>query len=62
MNYKPMTIVTQSITADGRTFEAIGMGDVKIDLPNGSKRNTVILKECGIHSRISLHSHLCDST
>ena len=31
--------------ADGQTFEAIGMGNVKIDLPNGSKCNTVILKD-----------------
>ena len=45
MNYKPIDNSHPINTADGRTFEAIGMGDVKIDLPNGSKRNTVILKD-----------------
>ena len=32
-------------TADGRTFRALGMGDVKITLPNGANHSTVILKD-----------------
>jgi hypothetical protein len=35
---KPIT------TADGRTFKAIGMGDVPIDLPNGKGRTKAVLK------------------
>ena len=33
------------ITTDGCTFRALGMGDVKIDLPNGASYSTVILKD-----------------
>ena len=32
-------------TADGCTFRALGMGDVKINLPNGASYSTVILKD-----------------
>ena len=32
-------------TADGCTFRALGMGDVKIDLPNGASYLTVIQKD-----------------
>jgi hypothetical protein len=32
-------------TADGRTLKAIGMGDVHIDLPNGSRRTKAVLKD-----------------
>ena len=32
-------------TADGHTFRALGMGDVKTDLPNGASYSTVILKD-----------------
>jgi hypothetical protein len=35
---KPIT------TADGRTFKAIGMGDVPIDLPNGKGQTKAVLK------------------
>ena len=30
--------------ADGRSFAAIGVGDLPIDLPNGSEHTSVILK------------------
>jgi hypothetical protein len=32
-------------TADGRTFKAIGTGDVRIDLPNGAGRTSFVLKD-----------------
>jgi len=32
-------------TADGRTLKAIGMGDVHIELPNGSHRTKAVLKD-----------------
>ena len=32
-------------TADGRTLKAVGIGDVRIDLPNGSKRTPALLKD-----------------
>ena len=32
-------------TTDGCTFRALGIGDVKIDLPNGTSYSTVILKD-----------------
>ena len=32
-------------TADGHTLKAAGIGDVQIDLPNGSKRTRAILKD-----------------
>src|SRR6201999_3407938 len=39
-------IEKQSIkTADGRTLKAIGMGDVHIELPNGSHHTKAILKD-----------------
>jgi hypothetical protein len=32
-------------TADGRVFKAVGTGDVRIDLPNGDKRTSFVLKD-----------------
>ena len=41
-NYR---LIDQSITtADGQTVKAIGMGDMHIDLPNGSKRTKTVFK------------------
>ena len=43
MTFKP---IDQPITAaDGRTFRALGQGDVKIELPNGSSTTVVTLKK-----------------
>ena len=36
-------------TADGRTVKAIGMGDMHVKLPNGSKKTKVIFKNA-IHT------------
>lgn len=36
-------------TADGRVVKAIGMGDLHLELPNGSKRTKVVLKNA-VHS------------
>ena len=42
-NYKP--IDNRDITtADGHILKAVGMGDVHIELPNGSKRTRAVLK------------------
>ena len=41
-NYKP--IDCNITTADGRTIKAIGMGDMHIELPNGSKKTKTIFK------------------
>jgi hypothetical protein len=32
-------------TADGKTVQAIGTGDIEITLPNGKKQSTIILKD-----------------
>ena len=43
-NYQPIS--WQNITtADGHTLRAVEIGDVRIDLPNGSKQMKAILKE-----------------
>jgi hypothetical protein len=42
-NYRPL--VNRNITtADGRSLKAVGIGDVLIELPNGSKRTPALLK------------------
>ena len=41
-NYKP--IDRNITTADGRTVKAIGMGDMHVELPNGSKKTKTIFK------------------
>jgi len=46
-NYRPIS--RDITTADGRKLKAIGTGDLKIDLPNGSKRTHVTFKDA-IHS------------
>ena len=43
-NYHPLEN-RHVTTADGHTFRALGMSDVKIDLPNGASYSTVILKD-----------------
>ena len=43
MNYQPIE-GRDITTADGRTLKAIGMDNVHIKLPNGSKRTKAILK------------------
>ena len=43
-NYRPLEN-RHVTTADGRTFRALGMGDIEIDLPNGASYSTVILKD-----------------
>ena len=49
--------IDQSITtADGRKLKVIGMGDLEIDLPNGSKVTKTMFKDA-IHALIWL-SHL----
>src|SRR5882762_4938951 len=43
-NYRPLD--NRNITtADGRTLKAVGIGDVHIELPNGSKRTPALLKD-----------------
>jgi hypothetical protein len=43
-------MIDRSITtADGRQLKAIGMGDLEMDLPNGSKTTTMTFKDM-IHS------------
>jgi hypothetical protein len=46
-NYKP--IDRDITTADGRTIKAIGMGDMHVELPNGSKKTKKIFKNA-IHA------------
>jgi hypothetical protein len=46
-NYKP--IDRDITTADGRTIKAIGMGDMHVELPNGSKKTKTIFKNA-IHA------------
>ena len=46
-NYK--RIDRNVTTADGRTIKAIGMGDMHVELPNGSKKTKVIFKNA-IHA------------
>ena len=41
-NYR--SIEKDITTADGRTLKAVGMGDLHLDLPNGSKRTQVTFK------------------
>jgi len=43
-NYRPIE-GRDITTADGHTLKAVGVGDVQIELPNGSKRTKAILKE-----------------
>ena len=43
-NYRPIN-GRNITTADGRTLKAVGMGDVRIELPNGSKRTKALLKD-----------------
>ena len=46
-NYKP--IDRNITTADGRTIKAIGMGDMHVELPNGSKKTKTVFKNA-IHA------------
>ena len=46
-NYK--SIDRDITTADGRTIKAIGMGDMHIELPNGSKKTKTVFKDA-IHA------------
>ena len=46
-NYKP--IDRNITTADGRTIKAIGMGDMLVELPNGSKKTKTVFKNA-IHA------------
>ena len=43
-NYRPIS-GRNITTADGHTLNALGVGDVHIELPNGAKRTKAILKE-----------------
>jgi len=43
-NYQPIE-GRDITTADGRTLKAVGMGNVRIELPNGSKRTKSMLKD-----------------
>ena len=43
------TINRKITTADGRSIKAIGMGDLHVDLPNGSKRTNMMFKNA-IHA------------
>jgi hypothetical protein len=43
-NYRSIT--NDIRTADGRTFKAIGMGNVRVELPNGNSSVPVMLKDC----------------
>jgi hypothetical protein len=42
-NYRPLDN-RDITTADGRTLKVVGIGDVRIDLPNGPKRTPALLK------------------
>ena len=46
-SYKP--IDRNITTADGRTIKAIGMGDMHVELPNGSKKTKMVFKNA-IHT------------
>ena len=46
-NYK--TMQRNITTADGRTLTAVGMGDLHLDIPNGSKKTSIIIKNA-IHA------------
>ena len=46
-NYK--TMQRNITTADRRTLTAVGMGDLYLDLPNGSKKTSIIFKNA-IHA------------
>jgi hypothetical protein len=46
-NYKP--VQRKITTADGTTLAAVGMGDLHVELPNGSQKTKVILKD-SIHA------------
>ena len=46
-NYRPIN--RNITTADGRTVKAIGMGDMHVELPNGSKKTKAIFKDA-IHA------------
>ena len=48
MNYRPLTDCKIKM-ADGRILNAVGMGDVRVDLPNGKSITPIVLKEC-IHA------------
>ena len=48
INYSPINNTTIT-TANGCKLKALGKGDVRIELPNGTKRNKTILKEA-IHA------------
>ena len=44
INYSPINNTTIT-TANGRKLKALGKGDMRIELPNGTKRTKTILKE-----------------
>ena len=44
INYRPM-LGRDIVTADGRALRVLGIGDVRIELPNGDKRTKSILKD-----------------
>ena len=45
--FKNLEPISDSIKlADGHTLPALGIGDVEITLPNGDKRNKVMLRKC----------------
>ena len=45
--FKHFTPISDSIKlADGHTLPALGIGDVMINLPNGDKQNSVLLRKC----------------
>ena len=45
--FKNFTVITDNVKlADGRKVPALGVGDVEVTLPNGDKKNTVLLRNC----------------
>ena len=47
MKFKDFTPISDSIKlTDGHTLPALGIGDVVINLPNGDKQNSVLLRKC----------------
>ena len=47
LKFKNFLPITDNVKlTDGRKLPTLGVGDVEVTLPNGDKKNTVLLKEC----------------
>jgi hypothetical protein len=43
MNYEKLVNPEPIKAADGRTFSAVGKGDIQVELPNGDQKPTLIM-------------------